>query len=227
LKLITTSTLGIFLVALSATAGTYNAALDFSLASNPNGVWTYGQSSTLGGAFTPFVTNGTDGILESWGATPSVNHNPSASPVNNYLSFNIPIPGYGMMMHPGSAGEYAVLRFTAPNTDTFSLSAAFSGADCCTTTSDVHILVNGGSVFEGSVITGVSTAAFSTSLSLNSGDFVDFAVGYGGNGYWNDTTNVTAILTDSSAATPEPSTLPVLGLLILPAWRVIRRRRGN
>jgi len=37
---------------LNCPAANYDPAADFSLSSNPNGLWSYGYSITLGGAFT-------------------------------------------------------------------------------------------------------------------------------------------------------------------------------
>jgi hypothetical protein len=43
-------------VALRASADTvYDAAGDFSISSNPNGVWSYGTETTLGGTFTNYT----------------------------------------------------------------------------------------------------------------------------------------------------------------------------
>jgi hypothetical protein len=49
---------------------TYDAALDFSPTRNPNGVWSYGYSLTLGGRMVLFTQNrlgeGISGTLHSW-----------------------------------------------------------------------------------------------------------------------------------------------------------------
>ena len=74
--------------ALGASAATvHDVAADFSIAGNPNGVWTYGETNGFGGAFTPFTDSGTDStVLDFWrGAnsflgTPVTYHNKSATP---------------------------------------------------------------------------------------------------------------------------------------------------
>ena len=52
-----------------------------------------------------------------------------------------------LSFHPGSKGEYSVVRWTAPQAGTFQVQAAFSAIDQQTTT-DVHVLHNGTAVFD-------------------------------------------------------------------------------
>src|SRR6187200_1984569 len=68
-----------------------SAPNDFSLAGNPNGDWTYGWTSTLGGtlhsypdAFT--AANGIEGWIDNaiqQAGTPAVVYNPTAGPVSS------------------------------------------------------------------------------------------------------------------------------------------------
>jgi hypothetical protein len=179
----------------------YDAAADFSPTSNPNGVWSYGTSPpnvtsfVLGG--NPGNYNGVDyWINDPHIAVPAVTHNGTGSPI--YLFGSVLFQPGELGFHPGSDNTHAVIRFTAPTSDSYALSTAFSGLDYGPTTTDVHVLVNGTSIF-------------------------DFSVGFGENGnYYGDTTGVEATLT--SGAVPEPASLvvwSVIGLAVTAGcfWR--------
>lgn len=89
------------------------------------------------------------------------------------------------------------------------------------TSTDVHILLNGSSLFSSSLngFGASSTKSFSNgSLSLNAGDILDFAVGFGNNGnYFFDSTGID--VTISSQNSPNPTAVPEtssgLGILAL------------
>ena len=223
LKTITrwTRTMGTLLLAMNASAATYDAAVDFSPTTNPNGVWTYGSTATLGGFFTSYTATSVVAGLDYWGTLPAVFHNPTASPIN-YATI---VVGPGELgLHPGFSGEYSVVRFTAPSAGSYSLLGRFVGVDCCFTTTDVHVILNSVAIFDGGVIGFGTVSQYTNTLALSSGDLVDFAVGYGGNGYFDDSTTLSAILSQIGETTaPEPSMFPVLGLLLLPLWRRCRR----
>lgn len=162
----------------------YDAAADFSPTSNPNSVWSYGSSATLGSAFILGTAHGNSLGIDYWvndwlTAAPSITHNGTGSPITFAgVSWQ---PGQ-LGFHPGSAGQNAVIRFTAPSSATYSLDAAFAGLDQTPTTTDVHILLNGTSIFDGIVNAFGSGPAFSAALALSGGDTVDFSVGFGQNG---------------------------------------------
>src|SRR5664280_1712064 len=70
-----------------AQATTYNISNDFSTASNSNGVWTYGYSTSLGGVLTNYNVGGTAGSIQSWtssglGGIPVDFNNPTGSAIN-------------------------------------------------------------------------------------------------------------------------------------------------
>jgi hypothetical protein len=72
-----------------------------------------------------------------------------------------------------------VIRFTAPDAGTFVLATSFTGIDFAgPTTTDVHVLLNGSSIFDGNVdgFGPGSGPSFTTTLTLHAGDTVDFAV---------------------------------------------------
>lgn len=100
----------------------------------------------------------------------------------------------------------------------------FAGLDRTGTTSDVHILLNGQSLFSTTIDAFGAIATYTTNLHLTQGDLLDFAVGWSNNGtYFNDSTGFFATL--STSDTPEPATwgLLTLGLAAITAARRVRR----
>ena len=206
-----------------AFATIYNAADDFSSTSNPTGVWSYGWSPTLGGAFnvdtdSTQALGGISGLVQWRGdqpaqadGNPSVFKNTTASPI---VFSSITLPAGALALHPGSAGQDAVIQFTAPSAGQYSISAIFTGQDSeGPTSTDVHVYVGTTSVFDNLVNGFVpnSTASLVPSLfNLSQGETVDFIVGNGGNGFNNDATGLQADIT----AVPESTTM-IAGLLLL------------
>lgn len=212
----------------------YDVAADFSIASNPNGVWSYGESETLGSSFQLYTQSGPDNVdlppadlLDTWNsgmggtyAVPSVFHNGTANPIT--FNGTITIQSGELGLHPGSLGEYSIVRFTAALSGIYDLDSAFRPMDPAATT-DVHVLLNGVSIFDGFVDPDAPTS-FNTNLALVAGDDVDFAVGVGSNGtFHSDATGLSAVLT--TEAVPEPSTL-TLSLIGLAGVLLARRRRS-
>ncbi len=207
-------------------AVTYDAAMDFSLNSNPNGVWSYGYSTMLGGAFVSDDENVQDsnGLFIWRNASldpngPNFAFNPTASPIiiddtatggTDHMVWN----PYQLSMTEGSGGEYCVLRFSPPESGEYQVQGAFSSVDkYYGAKTDVHVLLNGTSFFD-SVVYGIdSVTGFDQTLQVNAGDTVDFAVGLGDYGWGWDTTGLSATIT----TVPEPSVLGLLpaGLLVI------------
>lgn len=210
----------------------FNAAGDFSATSNPNGVWSYGQSATLTSAFQIYTQHGPDNAdpipgLNAWFGTsaysvPAVLYNPTSSVI---VHDSITVQPGELFFHPGQADQFSVVRFTAPDTGTYSLSSAFSPVDSMATT-DVHVLLDNASIFDGLV--NHSPTSFATVLSLTAGDVLEFKVGYGANGnYSNDSTGLDVRLTEATA-TPVPSSLAMLaGAAVIAGIGAIVRRRGR
>jgi len=166
-----------------AQSATFDPAADFSLAGNPNGLWTYGYSQTLGSPLVLHTNSGSGDGLEYWNTEvviglPWIVRNTTTNPIL-WAGTATFAPG-GLSLHPGAFGEVEVLRFTVPVTGRYLVSGAFFGQDWVgPTTSDGHILVNGVSIFD-AVISDFGTAhTFSTNLTLVAGTQLDFAVGLG------------------------------------------------
>jgi hypothetical protein len=197
---------------------TYSAADDFSAASNPNGVWSYGTTgTTLTGALTVHTNT-----MSAISGIPNWNGWTGTVPMfgNNYpftAKYSGAAPGTetdvvvlpGMLtQHPASNGAYSVVRFTAPTTAAYLLSAVFEGRE-----------FQGQGLFNGIVIGfgPPSDQLFATSLNLTAGDRIDFSVGFGPNGtFLGDTLSLQATLT-----VPEPTAivLGLTGVISVIAWR--------
>jgi hypothetical protein len=90
-----------------------------------------------------------------------------------------------LTLHPGAAGEYAVVRWTAPARTTCDVDVTFSGND---STSSTVALVAGGTAVTDSTIDGLDdTYTVTTSVELGVGENVDFLVGYNTSYYFDST----------------------------------------
>jgi hypothetical protein len=180
-------------------ASEYNALEDFSITSNPNGVWSYGWVAALGGAFTLYTATGSCEVqgLTAWmyeecngQYLPWIAHNDTAEKV---CWKTVCVPPTYLTLHPGPYGELSVLRWTAPTTGMFLVEGEFTGLDFAyPTTTDVHVLVNSTkSLLSGPITSYRLPLTFSMKVFLSSGDTVDFAVGFGYNGnHFGDSTGV-------------------------------------
>lgn len=212
--------LAVLTLATSTSAQTYDATADFGIASNPNGVWSYGVTTSLGGALDLLSVPSSTSEFLFWNHptlndlnTPLIAKNISGGSIAN-------IPNGFLTLHPGPTTQ-AVLRFTAPATASYSLSTQFLTGDHGETTG--FVLHNGTTLF--SDTTTSDNPSFGTTLTLLAGDTLDIIVDKGTDGYFFDNTPVTLVLQNlSAAAAPEPATLPLFlcsGLV----W-LVRRRRG-
>jgi hypothetical protein len=209
-----------------AMASTFNLVSDFQ-----NSAFSYGYSTTLGGVFTAYgVTDttshpGATALLRSGtftGNPPYVAKNTTGSPLNIGLSFLM--PATMLDVHPGSAGEYTIVRFTAnaATAGTYAVNGMFAGIDTATT--DVHVLDNASSIFDSTINGQGNTTAFSLMVTLGIGDTLSFAVGNGGNGFGFDSTGIQGSLT-TAVGTPEPASFALFALaLIVGILKPIGRR---
>jgi hypothetical protein len=192
-------------------AGTYDVAADFSTNSNPNGVWSYGYATTLGGNLILYTDTSysTASIIGWWHdislGAPGIFYNQTdhATTAGDGTPNLAP---YQAVFHPGPNNEYSIYRFTAPVAGNYQLQAAFVGADIVGTSSDVHVLVDDSPIFNG-LVNGFGPGTgtnFSTNLVLQANDRIDFAVGYGGNGFYYDSTGIQATLSSSPQLRIQP-----------------------
>jgi len=172
-------------IPVMATRGqVYNAAQDFSASSNPNSVWSYGYSIALGGSFILHTASLNSAGLDFWRtdigpSAISAFHNPTMSVIRPVSSVVVQ-PGE-LGFNPGFNNEYAILRFTAPFDSDYRITGSFAGMSTIGTSSEVHLLMDGGSALDGAVdgFGPGSGPSFDLTLRLNAGGFLDFAVGSG------------------------------------------------
>lgn len=205
-----------------ANATIMNAFDDFSTTSNPSGNWSYGYTSSVGGAFTLLTSSlNLGGGLEGWGwdggADPFIISNTSGS---SATSGGTVYAANALAVHPSFQGEQAVVRFTATISSLISLDAFFfdvsdtSGGGAFPATVDLHVLHNNSALFTSFLNNAQMSSDYSTSsLFLTIGDTIDFVVGDGGNGYGFDHTQLNAVI--NVPAVPEPSTLAIFALGIM------------
>ena len=220
------------LAALPAAAQTYSAANDFSATVNPNGVWSYGYETTLGGGLTLYtIKYAPNGNVKGWNQpiafdVPLVVKNFGAMAGGGFADLYLQ-PGQ-LAFHPGPNNEYSIVRFTAPSAGTYNLASSFSAVTTDGTTTDVHVLDNNVSKFDGTV-TGTYQASvgstYSNNFVLASGETIDFAVGNGGNGFYQDSTGLDATLT----VAPEPSQVAPFVFLTfgLGAMVVLKKKKAS
>jgi hypothetical protein len=193
-----------------------SAAVGFSTNTNPNGVWTYGFSTNLGGTLISYPETGDNGDFQFWRTNlfldaPNVIFNPAGTPVT---STTITLGARQLAFHPGPNGEYSIIRYTCPTNDTYRLVSSFGGADTVGPTStDVHVLRNGVSIFDGLVNTfGVATN-FNTNLNLVTGELIDFVVGWGTNKEFSwDTTTLSAVIVPTTGCETFPTIVAAAGV---------------
>lgn len=157
--------------------------------SNPNGVWRYGWSSTLGSPLTLYPQNYTttqdcsastyrawNDPSNNWGWTPAVIKNIGPTCSNG----NVDIPTGVLTQHFGglSGTDYAHVVFTAPFTGSYTVSITFTGRQNGLN-SDVNVRVNGTLVLNGLMTANLQAITYSATLALSAGDTLDFATGPG------------------------------------------------
>jgi len=171
---------------------------DFSSTQNPAGAWTYGYRAG-GGAFTPYGVHSQQfgAGLDSWSTgtcCPSVTRNSTAT-TRNYAGV-VEQPADLLHIHPGPNGEKSVVRWTAAAAGTYSVSGRFQGINTVGATTDVAVTKNGATTFSGSVNGTGAQAPFTMSVTVGAGDTLEFQVGYGSNGtYNNDSTGLAVTIT--------------------------------
>jgi hypothetical protein len=173
-----------------AVGGVADLASDWISPNNPNGLWTYGSTPTLGGAFTRFAcpdrqVTGLEGWGPSEGGLDSFDYNPKVFFNAGQASLEIitlTVPPGLLVQHPANDGSLSVVRWSAPATAEYTVDASFVGLDGSgsTTTTDVHVLKGGIQIFGGEVSGQGDTVTLPTSaLMFDAGETLDFAVGYG------------------------------------------------
>lgn len=212
-------------------ATVYDVAKDFSPTSNPNGVWTYGYETTLGGSFTVYDAEAVNGGRTFWTGSNFAFGGPPADFANlgntDITSGTAPLAAHSAAFHPGPNGEFSIYRFTAPTDGTYSLATTFTGLDTYGTTTDVHVLYGSTQLFGGNINGYNDIATYSDVLTLAAGDTIDFAVGDGTDGsYYYDSTGIAATLTPAAVPLPSSALLMLTGVMGIGVAVGKRGRKG-
>jgi len=124
---------------------------------------------------------------------PSVTHNATNNIINCGGAGGIDLQPGELAFHPGINNEHSVIRWTAPMSGVFSVTSTFQGRDRDGCSTDVHVFHNSLELYIATVSgTGIPQQVALSDLDVSAGDVIDFTVGYGGNGYLNDTTAIDA-----------------------------------
>ena len=212
---------------------------NYTIGSNPNGNWTYGQYQ--GGALAPstFLPFDDSGVVSSgpfageayWDnsahtSDPNIDYNTTSANINTGSgSGNIE-----WVAHKVTFGPYqgpTVARWTAPSAGTYDVSAAFQTVQIVNAPPTAYIFRDQGTTPLADIqLTDPNNnqfgdvAKFSQVLTLARGETIDFVI-YGNNAA-NKTTQVDATIT----AVPEPATWLMCCAGLLGAGFACRRRRS-
>jgi hypothetical protein len=194
----------------------FDASADFSLKDNPNKVWQYGYSATNSLDPNEFRIDKEPhslGPIAFWHPATSVSAGPGYYPyVSCNTSTKSEVGCKGWAVHPGefamegsNIGQYSIVRFVAPVSGSYKISAQFEGIHFGLSTTDVHVLHNGTSLFAAEIdgyggdpafhkIEGANTKAeYSGKIDMKANDTVNFAIGYGKNKtHFSDTSGLFA-----------------------------------
>jgi hypothetical protein len=219
--------LGLFLSSAAFAAPVFNPVTDLTTGANPQGVWSMGTETTIGGTLTPFTQSTAACFtgIQSWWSAGTCATGPFVWQNNTGAPFTLAgvLTQQTTELNLGAgATQYSVLRFTAPSNGVYAISGFFRAIDSTPTSSDVHIAINGVDVFDAGDFTYLLAQPFSFSPSLLTGATVDFIVGNGGNGPANDSNGLT--LSINTAPEPGGAMLIMLGTGLLVAFRKRRAR---
>lgn len=200
MKLLKASGITILLLIISqaASAQIYDAVKDFSIQSNPNGVWSYGYETSWGTPLTLYIWGGT-----CWPGTSTWQEPPGCAP-SPVLSHNDThkqvcdqtwcFPPSYLGAGPGPNCELTVTRWTAPSSGKFVMRVKFVGLDWYFPTSTyVYVLLDSKRVLlQGSITSYEQPLSFDPEpLRLSAGSTVDLVVGCGkDNSYIGDSTGL-------------------------------------
>lgn len=228
--------IGALLIAANAAcsaATTYDPYSEFSLTNNPNGVWSYGYGIPGAGTFTlsefQFDYSGPGYHWTGWNLD---NHEPSIY-VGHGSHTDVNVPNDVVGMHPGNADDLAaIVMFTAQISGSYTISGSFEKIDTsvgfgtgvelyiCKNLTDCSLYSN----YLPPTTTYLQQVSFSFLTNLAAGDTIEFEVARHNGVFINDSTGLKASLTTDATATPEPSSLMLLGTGI-GTLSVLGRRR--
>lgn len=182
----------------SAQAPTYDAVRDWSIQSNPNGVWSYGYLTAWGAPFTLYTVEDQNNCwpgTSRWTITectaPTVSHNDTSKTICGETWC---FPPSDLGVHPGPNGELSIVRWTAPSSGKYSMRVRFQGIDWYfPTTTYVYVKLNTNTFLLKAPITSYEQPlTFNPpAIELRAGATLDFVVDWGKDkSYIGDSTGV-------------------------------------
>jgi hypothetical protein len=195
----------------------FDLSADFSSLDNSSGVWQYGYTAAANSLdpkeFRVDKETEKIGAIVFWHPEKNNGPGPGYYPYVAYNSSSRSEVGCkGWAVRPGEVameasniGQYGVVRFVAPVSGSYKISAQFEGIHYGLSTTDVHVLHNGTSLFAAEIegyggdpafhkVEGSNPRAeYSGKIEMKANDIVDFAIGYGKNKtHYGDTTGMFA-----------------------------------
>ena len=183
----------------------FDLSADFSLQHNPNKSWQYGYSASNSLAPDQFrLDEYSDGKTPVGFWHPNVSDRPGPE-WYPYVAYNgtqqsqmgsqngWAVRAGEVAMEASNTGQFSLVRFTAPATGTYRITARFEGVHFGLSSTDVHVVHNATSLFEANIdgyggdpafhkVQGSNpSATYSGEVKLKVNDTVTFAVGYGKN----------------------------------------------
>ena len=202
-----------------APAAIYDPVADYDAGwqagKNPNGVWTYGWSSTLNSPLNRYKQKDNhkdynpNTSFDEWndpnellGKTPCIWKNMGAK----YSDSNVNIPAGALILHgggPNSSSDYSHVVWTAPHDGSFLLAVTFTARQITPNyQTNVDILVKGKKLLECTLNHNGEKCSDNAVLSLIAGDKIDFAVGIPGSGLHGESTQLEAKITNVTKPSP-------------------------
>ena len=180
----------------------YDATSDFSLQSNPNGVWAYGYSTPQIPAFTRSSLTFDDGKVLAWRETTNGPYivRPRNRVTQGYGSI-VPPPDV-MNLDPSFDGRNSVVQWTAPVAGSYRVNGRFEAVDHSTTKVTVILNDDASSPFISVNIDGLgSQFPFDFVRTFAAGDRLQFTVNSRGNVFSDGTGLSATIILEGSAST--------------------------
>ncbi len=192
--------------------------LAFASGTNPSGPWHFGWKTTALGSLTNLT------VYSS--TTGSARWSDGSIFGGVYYSGDLNAGGGTVTLHPFAGAQLAALRFVAPTVGQYAFVGSFVDGD--SPTADYYMTLNNSSVLTSGYMTNNAPPAyFSYLLNLTTGDFIDFSVGAGGNGYGYDSVHLVLNPQGQVTVTPEPASLMMVATGLTGMLAIRRRRRPH
>ena len=181
---------------------TYSASIEFSPTSNPAGVWSYGLRPGEPGTFEPFTHTLLIDSMDFWdrdlpfpASYPKIGHNGTAQ-TRYWGGPGDPVAPGELVLHPG-VGLGAVLRFTAPSTNRYTVFAQGRVTSTCASATGVSIWADSTPLGSGALGGSGSNVSLDASSYRLAGQTIDLVLTDGGNGINCDQVGIIMIVTAS------------------------------